>query len=227
MTTTRAGKVLRTLMERDQIKTEGELSRRTGVPQPTIHRILSGESRAPELGTMQPLARFFRVTIDQIYGITPISTTVKNPSKLNPQQGRDKQEGDTIRFSLVPLISWIQAGNWTNLVDNLGPGDAEEWLPCPVLIGPHGFALTVRGVSMEPTFREGDIIFVDPDKPADNGSLVVVRLTDQDEGTFKKLIIEGDRKYLHALNPNWPDQYLPLPASAVVSGVVVFHGRRT
>jgi len=40
-----------------------ELQRATGVPQPTIHRILSGESTDPRTKTLQPLADYFRVSV--------------------------------------------------------------------------------------------------------------------------------------------------------------------
>ena len=52
--------------------------------------------------------------------------------------------------SRVPLISSVQAGDWTNIVDNLQPGDAEDWLFYPKKLGPRAFALRVSGVSMEP-----------------------------------------------------------------------------
>lgn len=38
---------------------ENELGRLSGVPQPTIHRILSGESKEPRPSTLKPLANFF------------------------------------------------------------------------------------------------------------------------------------------------------------------------
>lgn len=48
----------------------------------------------------------------------------------------------------LPLISFVQAGGWCAVVDNLQPGDAEDWVPYPGRIGPHAFALRVNG----PTF---------------------------------------------------------------------------
>ncbi|MCZ4328314.1 LexA family protein, partial [Brachybacterium paraconglomeratum] len=58
------------------------------------------------------------------------------------------------------------------------------------------------------SFRDGDIIFVDPDRDAMHRSLVVAKLTDTQEATFKQLIIEGEQKYLKALNPSWPEQIM-------------------
>ncbi len=40
------------------------LARATGVPQPTIHRILKGESDDPRTATLEPLASFFGITVE-------------------------------------------------------------------------------------------------------------------------------------------------------------------
>jgi len=45
---------------------EGKLSRETGVPQTTIHRILTGEIRESKPSTVQPLADYFGVTIAEM-----------------------------------------------------------------------------------------------------------------------------------------------------------------
>jgi SOS-response transcriptional repressor LexA len=126
----------------------------------------------------------------------------------------------------VPLISWVQAGAWSAIIDNLAPGDAEEWLPCPVSHGPRTYVLRVRGESMHnphgrPSFAEGDLIFIDPDKDALHGSLVVVRLDDDREATFKRLVVEGDRRYLRALNPSWPEPMIQVNGNATFCGVVI------
>jgi SOS-response transcriptional repressor LexA len=126
----------------------------------------------------------------------------------------------------VPLISWVQAGAWAEIIDNFAPGDAAEWLPCPISHGPRTYVLRVRGESMlnpagRPSFQDGDLIFVDPDRQAEQGSLVVVRLEDEHEATFKKLVIEGDQKYLRALNPAWPQPIMRVNGNATICGVVI------
>ncbi|TAA42499.1 helix-turn-helix domain-containing protein [Pseudoxanthomonas winnipegensis] len=45
---------------------ENELSRQTGVPQPTIHRVLAGSSADPRDGTLRPLAFFFKVSVEAL-----------------------------------------------------------------------------------------------------------------------------------------------------------------
>ena len=126
----------------------------------------------------------------------------------------------------VPLISWVAAGRWTDVCDPYQAGDAEEWLAAPERVGHRAYALRVRGLSMfnpggRPSFSEGDVIFVDPDRDAIHGSLVVVRLDDEKEATFKRLLIDGDRRFLEALNPSWPDRIIPINGNATLCGVVV------
>lgn len=126
----------------------------------------------------------------------------------------------------VPVVSWVQAGDWCGIVDNFQPGDAEDWLPCPVRHGRRTYALVVRGLSMyDPTgrhsFRDGDTIFVDPDRGADHRSLVIARLDDEKEATFKQLLIEGDQRMLQALNPSWPNRIIPINGNCTMCGVVI------
>lgn len=102
----------------------------------------------------------------------------------------------------------------------------ESWLPCAVSHSSATFALRVRGLSMfnpheRRSFRDGDIIFVDPAKDFENGSLVVAKLADSKEATFKQLVVEGERKFLKPLNPSWPDPIIELPNDATICGVVV------
>jgi len=118
----------------------------------------------------------------------------------------------------VPLISWVTAGQWREVVDNFQPGDAEQWVETTKRVGHSAFALRVRGDSMEPRCPDGAVIVVDPEREAVNGSLVVVRLQDDAEATFKRLVIEGGRRFLAPLNPRYP--VIEITGPAVVCGVV-------
>lgn len=80
---TNANQVLKYLMNDIGGISEGELSRRTGVPQPTIHRILSGITPNPRIKAIQPLADFFCVTSDQILARLPLPAD-RIPGTFNP-----------------------------------------------------------------------------------------------------------------------------------------------
>lgn len=124
-----------------------------------------------------------------------------------------------------PLISWVQAGAWEQIVDNFAPGDAEQWIEAPRVVSKSSYWLRVCGESMydpggKRSFKDGDLVLVDPYAHAENGSLVVVRLDDESEATFKQLIVEGGRKFLKALNPNWPNRIFEVNGNATICGVV-------
>lgn len=126
----------------------------------------------------------------------------------------------------VPLISWVQAGLWNEANDPFSVGDAQDWLPCPARHGPRTFCLKVRGPSMynpggKYSYQEDAIIFVDPDRRAEHGDRVIVRLEDKAETTFKQLIEEGGETYLRALNPSWPEPIIRVTDSATICGVVI------
>jgi len=134
-------------------------------------------------------------------------------------EGYTNTEPTKIKGSTVPLISWIQAGGWQSVCDNYQPGDGEDWIWTTKQVGKCSFALRVQGTSMEPEFREGDIIIVDPDYPAESGSLVVARLNGENTATFKKLAVDGANTYLEPLNP----RYQPLDITGrdvTICGVV-------
>jgi len=141
-----------------------------------------------------------------------------------PVSSKIKAETTAEIITLCPLISWAQACEAVDASDTFQQRDAEEILPCPVQCSQGTFILRVKGASMEPKFYNGDLIFVDPEIVAESGKYVVVRLEDSDEAIFKQLIIEGGRKYLKALNPDWPERITEIDETTAICGVVVFRG---
>lgn len=129
------------------------------------------------------------------------------------------------RQAFLPLISWVQAGHWHDMDRDQALTDETPRFPCPVHCSEDSYILRVRGTSMEPIFHEGDLIFVDPCAPPDHGKYVIVRLDDSNEATFKQLLIEGGRKYLKALNPDWPDRIIEVNVKATICGVIIFKGQ--
>ena len=78
---------------------------------------------------------------------------------------------------------------------------AEEPAPSACSDG-EAFALMVLGDSMEPEFVEGDVIIIEPEGLATEGSYVLAQL--DGEWIFRQLVRHGDGWRLHALNPAYP-----------------------
>lgn len=126
----------------------------------------------------------------------------------------------------VPLISWVAAGKWCDVDNPYETGDAEDWIICPVKHSNKTYALKIKGDSMhnpggKPSFDDGDIIFVDPERAYNHRSYVVAHLNDENQATFKRLLIDGSRRMLEALNPAWPNRIFEINEDATICGVVI------
>ncbi|HJV70574.1 S24 family peptidase [Ideonella sp.] len=87
----------------------------------------------------------------------------------------------------------------------------------PGCSGGESFALRVLGDSMAPEFLEGEIIIVEPEGLAVDGSYVLA--WHREEWTFRQLRRDGAQWRLHALNPAHPDA--PAISLNAVRGVVI------
>ena len=85
----------------------------------------------------------------------------------------------------VPVITSIQAGMWAEIVESFQPGDAGDWLLTDIDLSDGSFALDIRGNSMEPEFKDGDRVIIDPEVTPQPGDFVAAKNGEQ-EATFKK-----------------------------------------
>ena len=127
----------------------------------------------------------------------------------------------------VPLISWVKAGGWGDVLDQFEPGQADQWIECyETTPGGHAFALTIEGDSMtsphlgEVSFPTGMIIIVDPYRSASAGDYVIAKDVATQQATFKKLVHDGGRWYLKPLNPSYPTIEIDDPATRIIGRVV-------
>ncbi|WP_252109084.1 MULTISPECIES: S24 family peptidase [unclassified Halomonas] len=121
-----------------------------------------------------------------------------------------------------PEISWVQAGQWSEVCDINHDPETTNWFPKPPGASDQTFVLRVVGESMLPDYPPGRFIFVDPEKAADSGDDVIAVMTETNEATFKRLIEEpGSPRMLKALNPAWQNPYLQINGSCHIIGVVI------
>lgn len=211
------GRVLaRAMAASRDCKTQSDLAKRSGVAQSTIGRMLRGDVN-PQTATLERIAKALGIPVALLLEETPVDEVGNRVERT--------AAGRVSELRRVPLISRVRAGAFEESIDNYQPGDAEEWLGAPKACGPRTIALHVEGESMEPRYQNADIIYVDPDVAPVHGKDVVVRLDDRGEVTFKRLVIEGERRYLKPLNPNWPEKIIEVPDDARIVGVVI--GRYT
>ncbi len=106
----------------------------------------------------------------------------------------------------VPLIGLAQAGGEGYFDDGGYPvGGGWDEVSLPEIADPNAYALEISGESMEPVYRDGDLIIVSPTAPIRRGDRVVVR-TQGGQVMAKQLARRSARRVeLKSLNPEHPD----------------------
>lgn len=155
--------------------------------------------------SLSKLAKFFNTSIDYIL------------------YGTEFQDKLITKMRRIPILSWVQAGSFTESNPAEILSETERWVETSLRISDNSFALEVKGDSMTnpsglPTIPQGATVIVDPDAEPINGKIVVARLDGTNEATVKKLVIDGPHKFLVPLNPRYPN--IPINGNCTIIGVV-------
>lgn len=106
-----------------------------------------------------------------------------------PGDGLDKNV-TPIGRRRVPVISYVQAGMMSEVVDPFVLGDGFEMIDAPAGCSNRTFGLRIEGNSMEPRFHDGDTVVIDPTLAPRPGDFVVGK-NGKEEATFKKYVLRG------------------------------------
>lgn len=153
-----------------------------------------------------------------------VSTT---PKGLSEHGNVDASFVGTYR---IPLLDYLRAGQILSGQDRLQLTGVVEWLLTDMKLTGGAFALEIKGHSMEPDFRQGDRVIIDPGVLPEPGDFVVARLNREAEATFKKYRLRGltdAGQMIFELAPMHPD-YAVIRSDVVpisIVGTMVEHRR--
>jgi phage repressor protein C with HTH and peptisase S24 domain len=121
----------------------------------------------------------------------------------------------------VPLLGLAEAGSGGYFDDGGFPAGAGwDEFAFPALNDEHAYALEISGQSMEPAYRDGDIIVVSPAAPIRRGDRVVVR-TRGGEVMAKELLRKTAKAIeLKSLNVAHPDRAIAMTDVLWVARIV-------
>ncbi len=111
----------------------------------------------------------------------------------------------------VPLLGFAEAGNGGYFDDGgLPSGAGWDEIAFPAVNDEHAYALEISGPSMEPAYRDGNVIVVSPSAPIRRGDRVVVRMK-SGEVMVKELKRRTAKSLeLKSLNAEQPDHMLAM-----------------
>lgn len=163
---------------------QSDLAKRLSVGQNTISNWETGRTE-PDSATLQKLAELFDVSVDYILG----HSLTKHISKTGGLR--------------IPVLGDVAAGIPIEAVQDIV--DYEEIDAAMASSGEY-FGLRIKGSSMEPRMREGDVVIVRKQDYADTGDTAVV-LVNGDSATVKKIKKGPDGLSLIPTNPAYDPMY--------------------
>ena len=178
-------------LRRERRMHQQDLADMLGISRSAISMWETGRSR-PDGDMLQNLSEIFEVSVDYLLGLTDYREP--NQFLIDAQPVPE--------MSPVPIIGTVKAGfGGISYTEDLGMDYA-------VLRHPENFFyLRVRGDSMEPDIREGDLALIKKQDCLETGEMGVIIL-DDDEGTIKKFIKKDGVVILQSLNPKYPPKIL-------------------
>lgn len=172
------------------------LALETGVPQPTIHRILSGESRDPRTGTLKKLAARLGTTAEALRA-EEVDAETASPA---PDEELANDYDFIPRYN-VRAAAGAGANHEHELVEK-HLAFRSDWLRAKGLRAKDLKVIVASGESMEPRIQDGDILLVDVSdrEPIKNDKVYAVLY--EDAVRVKRLYRRFDGTLiLHSDNP--------------------------
>lgn len=229
---------IRSLMTRHGMS-ENELARRTGIPQPSINRILNGRSKSPRRANLIKIAEALGTTDEVLLGRkeyptervatlaemmdpTPLSdfcVPKKNPGRFAKNRGISAPP-----VYAYPAISWLEVRRLEYLENEAFVRQKTAYYSAHEVAG-MGFWLTMQGDAMaaplgvSPTLPENTLVLFDTGETVKPGKIVLAFLQDSAALTCRLLIEEGGQRFLKPLNLVYPllklDSNITLMAVAI------------
>ena len=133
--------------------------------------------REPGLEMLESIADYFNVDLDYLLGKTDV------PLKISFVEVSAKNKINQSKGLKIPVLGSVRAGLPMEAVENIL--DYEEIGEEMARQGDF-FALQIKGDSMEPRIKEGDVVIVRKQPDVENGEIAIV-LVNGDEATIKKV----------------------------------------
>lgn len=167
-----------------------DLANKIGVKQSTVGMWENGKNK-PRHDTLIKLANIFNISIDELTG-EGVESNV---------QPFSYGETETIR---IPVYGSIPAGIPMEAIEDIL--DYEEAPASWALGGKEFFALKIQGNSMEPEYRNGDVIIFLKQPDCENNEDCAVAINGND-WTFKRVEKLEDGVLIKPLNPDYETKF--------------------
>lgn len=181
----------RLLYERQLLQVD--VAKRLGITKQTVSMWCAGQSM-PRGETMTQLLQMLGVSLDELTGASQTA-----PAK-----------GSVLR---VPILGRIPAGVPLEMIEDVQGYEEISWRPGEF------FGLRVRGSSMAPDIRDGDLVIIKKQEDVESGQIAAVSIGGED-ATLKKVQKVDGHVVLLPLNPAYEPMFFPA-SSVRILGLLV------
>lgn len=138
-----------------------------GLQKAAIYKYEHGLTVNPKRSLIEKLATLFQVSPSYLLGIND----------------EEEKSDSAIKGVRIPVLGNVAAGIPITAVT-----DVEDWEEIPEKLASSGtyFALRIKGQSMEPRIKDGDVVIVRQQSDIDTGDVAIV-LVNGDEATVKEI----------------------------------------
>lgn len=196
--------IVRNAMARQDI-TQAQLAEQMGKTQGAVAHWLNGR-REPSIADINQMLT--------LLNLPPL--TIQLPDDRVQNVAPADQPTRMYRY---PIASWVAAGAWREAIE---PAGFDTFELSDYKGKGRSFWLEVKGDSMTApageSIPEGMLILVDTGLEPRPGDLVVAKLADSNEATFKQFVSDAGQKYLKPLNPAY--RMLSIDDNCEMVGVV-------
>tara|TARA_B100000965_G_scaffold233547_1_gene195599 strand:+ start:459 stop:1208 length:750 start_codon:yes stop_codon:yes gene_type:complete len=201
---------------------KSELADACGIKYQSVKGWFDGTSKSITAVNLAKIARRWNANLDWlITGQGQMLGAAHHIAEPQAPYGDDVSPGPSVSGQ-IPIISYVQAGEFCEAEDPFEPGMADEWLPFrPPSAGPRAYGLKVEGDSNDPRIRNGEIVIVDPDRAPDSGKFVVAKRHSDAKVTLKMIQYNEGEPFLKPGNPDWPEPIIKIDGGWSICGVVI------
>ena len=155
----------------------------------------------PSAKTLAKLAAYFGVTADELIGGPQFLVQAEPRPDGKPPRERITREKGT----KIGVLSSVGAGIPLEAVDVFDQDDPEAWeeISSDLAKGGEYFALRIKGDSMLPRIRRGDLVIVRKQDTVEEGECAIV-LVNGNEGVCKRIHYRDDGIALLSNNEEYP-----------------------
>ncbi|OXS14897.1 hypothetical protein CGX12_11800 [Zobellella denitrificans] len=162
--------------------TQEELAARCGWSgQSAVSQFMTGKTAL----SLEALLRLSKELAVSPADISPsLAAKLGLPEKMRPS-AFSNVEPATLGTHQIPVLSYVQAGQLTEVLEIREVDGGLEYVQADDDIGERAFGMRISGDSMTPVFDEGDLVIIDPDIDPVPGDYVAAKNGSR-EATFKK-----------------------------------------